>query len=84
MASVTWDPGINPSNPTITMTVTQISQSIPNNTSTVSWSLVLKRPSSISSSVNKAYSVVIDGVTVASGSTLIGGIGDKTIASGTR
>jgi hypothetical protein len=84
MASVTWNPGINSSNPTITMTVTQTSQSIPNNTSTVSWSLVLKRPSQIKSSVNKAYSVVIDGVTVASGSTLIGGIGDKTIASGTR
>lgn len=84
MASVTWNPGINPSNPTITMTVTQISQSIADNTSTVSWSLVLKRPSKIISSVNKAYSVVIDGVTVASGSTLIGGSGNKTIASGTR
>lgn len=66
------------------MTVTQISQSIADNTSTVSWSLVLKRPSKIISSVNKAYSVVIDGVTVASGSTLIGGSGNKTIASGTR
>jgi hypothetical protein len=84
MASVTWNPGINSSNPTITMTVTQTSQSIPNNTSTVSWSLVLKRPSNVSSTVNKPYSVVIDGVTVASGSTSIAGSGDKTIASGTR
>ncbi len=84
MASVTWNPGISSSNPTITMTVTQTSQSIADNTSTVSWSLVLKRPSSISSSVNKPYSVVIDGVTVASGSTSIAGSGDKTIASGTR
>lgn len=66
------------------MTVTQTSQSIANNTSTVSWSLVLKRPSRINSSVNKPYSVVIDGVTVASGSTSIDGSGNKTIASGTR
>jgi hypothetical protein len=84
MASVTWNPGINSSNPTITMTVTQGTQNIANNTTVVSWSLVLKRPSNVSSSVNKPYSVVIDGVTVASGSTSIAGSGDKTIASGTR
>lgn len=84
MASVTWDPGIKSSNPTITMTVNQTSQNIANNTSTVSWSLVLKRPYNVNSTANKPYSVVIDGETVASGNTTIGGSGNKTIASGTR
>lgn len=82
MASVSWHQG-NTSAPTVTLTVTQQSQSIANNTSTVAYSLVISRPSNISSSAAKAYSVVINGTTVSSGNTTIGGSGDKTIASGT-
>lgn len=82
MASITFNPGVNSVNPTVTMTVTQASQSIANNTSTVNYSLVINRPSAISSSAAKSYSIVINGTTVKSGTTTIGGSGSKTIASG--
>lgn len=83
MANVIWNPGINAYNPTLELIVNQQSQSIDGNYSVLSWSLVLHRPSSISSSSSKSYNVKINNVTVASGTTTIGGSGDKTIASGT-
>ena len=83
MASITYNPGINSVNPTVTLTVTQTSQSVANNTSTVNYSLVINRPSAISSNASKSFSITINGSTVKSGTTTIGGSGSKTIASGT-
>lgn len=83
MASCTYNPGINRSNPYAVLNVTQSSQSIEQNTTTVRYELILYRPYSISSSAAKSYSVTINGTNVASGSTTIGGSGTKTIASGT-
>ena len=83
MASITYNPGINSVNPTVTLTVTQTSQSVANNTSTVNYSLVINRPSAISSNASKSFSIIINGSTVKSGTTTIGGSGSKTIASGT-
>lgn len=82
MASITFNPGVNSVNPTVTLTVTQASQNVANNTSTVNYSLAISRPSAISSSTAKSYSIVINGTTVKSGTTTIGGSGNKTIASG--
>lgn len=59
------------------------SQNVENNTSTVAYTLSIYRTSSISSTVTKSYSIVFNGVTVASGTTSIGGTGTKTIKSGT-
>ena len=83
MASITYNPGINSSNPYVTMTVTESSYSVANNTSVVAWNLKLYRPSNISSSASKSYKIVVNGSTVKSGTTTIGGSGTKTIASGT-
>lgn len=58
------------------------SQSIENNTTTISYTLSIYRTSSISSTASKAYSITINGVKVASGSTTIGGSGTKTIKTG--
>ena len=82
MASCTWSSSLSGS-PSVTLTVTQSSQSVANNTSTVSYSLVISRPYNISSSASKSYSITINGSTVKSGTTTIGGSGSKTIASGT-
>ena len=60
------------------LTVTEISTNPAYNTSTVSISLVLKRPYSISSSANKTASCTINGKTYR-WSGLIGGNGDKTL-----
>lgn len=84
MASCTYNPGIDSYNPYAVLTVTESSYDVNKNTSVVSWNLKLYRPNSISSSASKSYAVVIDGATVASGSTTIGGSGTKTIASGTK
>lgn len=59
------------------------SQNIENNTSTVAYLLSVYRSSNISSTAAKSYSIVINGTTVASGTTTIGGSGTKTIVSGT-
>ena len=59
------------------------SQSIENNTSTIAYTLSIYRSSNISSTASKSYSININGSTVASGSTTIGGTGTKTIKSGT-
>lgn len=83
MANVIWNPGINAYNPTVELIVNQSSQSIDGNYSVLSYSLVLHRPANISSSASKSYSITINGVTVASGTTTLGGSGDKTITSGT-
>lgn len=53
------------------------------NQSTVSFSLILKRPSRISSSASKSWSASIDGQNF-SGSGSIGGSGDKTLLSGSK
>lgn len=58
------------------------SQSITNNTSTISYTLSIYRSSSINSSAAKDYSITINGVKVASGTTTIGGSGTKTIKTG--
>lgn len=59
------------------------SQSVTNNTTTISYALTISRNSNVSSSVQKNYSIVINGATVATGSATIGGSGVKTIKSGT-
>jgi len=82
MANAIWSSGIANA-PTVEMIVTQQSQNIAENYSVLAWSLVLHRPYSVSSSVSKSYNAKINGVTVASGTTTIGGSGDKIIASGT-
>lgn len=82
MANVIWSSGITNA-PTVELIVNQSSQSIDGNYSVLSYSLVLHRPSNVSSSASKSYSVTINGVTVASGTTTIGGSGDKIITSGT-
>lgn len=84
MASCTYNPGIDDSNPYAVLTVTESSYDVSSNTSVVSWNLKLYRPYNISSSTAKSYSVVVNGSTVASGTTTIGGSGTKTIASGTK
>lgn len=82
MASCTWSSS-SAGSPSVTLTVTETATSTENNTSTVSYSLVISRPYNISSSASKSYSITINGSTVKSGSTTIGGSGSKTIASGT-
>lgn len=86
MANVIWNPGISASNPTVEMIVNEVAEnpeSTAGNYSDLTWSLVLHRPSSVSSSALKNFNAKINNVTVASGSTTIGGVGDKLIASGT-
>lgn len=82
MASITIG-STSGSRPYCTLSVTQSSQNIANNSSTVSYSLVLHRPSAISSSATKKWSCTING-TVHSGSGTIGGSGNKTLLSGTQ
>lgn len=83
MASITIKKAVNSSVPYAVLTVSESSYSVANNTSTISWSLVLYRPSKVSSSASKSFSVTINGSTVKSGTYTIGGSGTKTIASGT-
>lgn len=82
MASCKYNPGINSVNPYAVLNVTQQSQNIANNTTTVRWELLIYRPSAISSSASKSWSVKVNGTTK-SGNTTIGGSGTKSIASGT-
>lgn len=65
------------------LTVTETATSTANNTSTLSIKLVLKRPSSISSSATKSASCTING-TKYTWSGSIGGSGDKTLISKTQ
>lgn len=80
MATITF--GKSGTRPYCTLEVTQQSQSVANNTSTVKYVLTLHRPSAVSSSASKAWSVTING-TKKSGSGSIGGSGNKTLLSGT-
>lgn len=83
MAIITYKTS-NSSAPYITLEVTQQSQSIASNYSTVAYTLQMHRPSAIEgSSTDKAWSVVINGKTVASGTRGWNGSGTITIASGT-
>lgn len=65
------------------LTVKETATSAANNTSTLQITLVLKRPSSISSSATKTASCTINGTTY-SWSGSIGGSGDKTLISKTQ
>lgn len=65
------------------LTVTETATSTTNNTSTLTIKLVLKRPSSISSSATKSASCTING-TKYTWSGTIGGSGDKTLISKTQ
>ena len=65
------------------LTVTETATSTNANTSTLSIKLVLKRPSSISSSATKSASCTING-TKYTWSGTIGGSGDKTLISKTQ
>lgn len=81
MAIITF--GQSGTRPYCTLEVTQQSQSVANNTSTVKYVLTLHRPSAISSSATKAWSVTING-TKHTGSGSIGGSGNKTLLTGTQ
>ena len=81
MATITF--GKSGTRPYCTLEVTQQSQSVANNTSTVKYVLTLVRPSSISSSATKSWSCTING-TKHTGSGSIGGSGNKVLLSGTQ
>lgn len=81
MASITF--GKSGSRPYGVLTVTETSTNVTNNTSTLSISLVLKRPYAISSTANKSASCTINGTTY-NWSGTIGGSGDKTLISKTQ
>lgn len=81
MAIITF--GKSGTRPYCTLEVTQQSQSVANNTSTVKYVLTLIRPSAVSSSATKSWSVTING-TKHSGSGTIGGSGNKVLLSGTQ
>lgn len=82
MASINFG-STSGSRPYCTLTVTAAKPNIELNQTTVSFSLVLHRPSSISSSATKSWSVTIDG-RVYNGSGTIGGSGDKTLLTGSQ
>lgn len=81
MASITF--GQSGTRPYCTLTVTEQSQNVQNNTTTVSFALVLVRPSNVVSTATKSWSVTINGMAY-NGSGTIGGIGNKTLLSGTQ
>ena len=81
MATITF--GQNGSRPYCTLSVTEQSQSSANNTTTVQYVLTLKRPSNVVSTATKTWSVTINGITY-NGNGSIGGVGDKTLLSGTQ
>ena len=82
MATLTIGSTAN-SRPYGVLTVTETATSTANNTSTLSIKLVLKRPSSITSSATKTASCTING-TKYTWSGTIGGSGDKTLISKTQ
>lgn len=81
MAVITF--GKSGTRPYCTLEVTQQSQSVANNTSTIKYILTLVRPSSVSSSATKSWSVTVNGIKH-SGSGSIGGSGNKVLLSGTQ
>lgn len=68
--------------PTISLEVVAKSYDITNNRTPVQYTLKIDRPYAISSSASKNYTVKIGAKTI-SGTTVIGGSGTKTIATGT-
>ena len=81
MASITF--GQNGNRPYCTLEVTEQSQNVANNTTTVRYVLTLIRPSNVVSSATKTWSVTLNGTTY-NGSGTIGGVGNKTLLSGTQ
>lgn len=81
MATITF--GKSGTRPYCTLEVTQQSQSVANNTSTVKYVLTLVRPSTVSSTATKSWSCTING-TKHTGSGSIGGSGNKVLLSGTQ
>lgn len=73
---------VNSTNPYISLTVSQGTQSIDGNYTMVPYELKVHRPGTVNSSASKNYSFTINGTTY-SGTYTIGGSGDKTIKSGT-
>lgn len=69
--------------PYLQLNVWESSTNVGANQSTVSFSLILKRPSRISSSASKSWSANIDGQNFG-GSGSIGGSGDKTLLTGSK
>src|SRR5690606_22632097 len=67
---------------TATLSWSRTSVDTANNRSTISYTLSLYRQYNINSSASKSYSIKINGSTVASGTTTIGGSGTKTIKTG--
>lgn len=61
----------------------QASQNVANNTTTINYTLSIYRSSAISSNAAKNFWININGVTIANGTTTIGGSGTKNIFSGT-
>ena len=83
MASITFRKSTKyGTEPYAILTVSAGSQDTDNNRTLVSYSLTLYRPRNVSSSVNKTYSISLNGATVASGTYAIGGKGTKIIKSG--
>lgn len=81
MAIITF--GQSGSRPYGVLTVNEISTTTSNNTSSLSISLVLRRPSPVSSNATKTASCTINGVTY-NWNGIIGGSGNKTLISATQ
>lgn len=81
MATITF--GKTGTRPYCTLEVTEQSQSVANNTTTVKYVLTLVRPSSVTSSATKSWSVTVNGIKH-SGSGSIGGSGNKILLQGTQ
>lgn len=81
MATITF--GQSGTRPYCTLSVTQQSQNVSNNTSTVKYVLTLIRPYNVSSTATKSWSCTING-TKYTGSGSIGGSGSKVLLQGTQ
>lgn len=81
MATITF--GQSGTRPYCTLEVTQQSQNVSNNTSTVKYMLRLIRPYNVSSTATKSWSCTING-TRYTGSGSIGGSGSKILLQGTQ
>lgn len=68
--------------PTLKLEVTPQDYNVEENTTPVKYVFTIERPSQINSNASKTYSISIDDETI-TGSTIVGGIGTKTIKSGT-
>lgn len=82
MATYQAGPAYNKSDPYLTFTLTESSVNKSNNTSNISWTLVLHRPSSVQTSNLKTWKIVIDGKTYSSASNIYGS-GDLTLSQQT-